>query len=201
MKMTNALPNKEIIDATQDAVLNAASNVVQVFEKTADEFGAEPFYLDAEFWVGAAFILVVLALAKPIGNALKNALKHRAEDIAKRLQDAATLKEDAQKLLAEYERKFRGVEKEANDILLKSEREIENIKRDILAKLEVEMNSKENEVKARLRATENNANQEIINKTADLTLSAVRKILNDRLDDEAKSQLIDSSINNLKKSI
>lgn len=196
--MTNALPNKEIIDATQDAVLNVASSVAQVLENTASEFEAEPFYLEAEFWVGAAFVLVVLALAKPIGKALYGALKQRSENIAQSLQDAASLKEDAQKLLAEYERKFRGVEKEANDILLKSEREIENLKKEAIARLEAEMKTKEKETQTRLKAAENDAAQEIANKTADVTLNAVKRILHDSLDDKAQDQLINSSINNLK---
>ena len=71
--MDNSMPNKDIIDATQDAVLNAASTVVEVLETTANELNvhSESFYLTAEFWVAVAFILAVMAIAKPVGLALK----------------------------------------------------------------------------------------------------------------------------------
>lgn len=196
--MTESLPNTDIINATQDAVINAASSMVEALENTVQSFGPEPFYLEAEFWVGAAFVLVVLGLARPVGKALVAGLKRRSEIIAQSLQDAVALKEDAQRLLAEYERKFRSAEKEANDILLKSEREIENIKRESLAKLDDEMKVKERETQARVKAAENDAAREIAENTADLTLKIVRKILQDSMDEKVKSQLIDSSINNLK---
>lgn len=200
--MNETIPNKELIDATQDAVLNAASSVADVLENTAQglsSHGAEPFYLHAEFWVGAAFVLVVVGLAKPVGKALAGLLKGRGEAIANRIKEAVNLKEDAQKLLAEYERKFRNTNQEAAEILAKSEREIEALKKETFARLESDMASKERDAKARLKAAEENATQEVADKTADLTISAVRKILHDRLDQSALDQLIDESISRLDK--
>lgn len=109
--MTQPMPNKEIIDATQDAVLNAASSVAGVLENTAQELGAhgaEPFYLHAEFWVAVAFVIAVGGLVKLAGKVVLRMLRKRGADIADRIQEAVSLKEDAQKLLADYERKFRG---------------------------------------------------------------------------------------------
>lgn len=199
--MTQPMPNKEIIDATQDAVLNAASSVADVLENTAQELGAhgaEPFYLHAEFWVAAAFIIAVSGLIKLTGKVILKMLRKRGEAIADRIQDAVSLKEDAQKLLADYERKFRGVEKEAADILARSEREIEMVKKETLIKLEAEMAAKETEAKARLKAAEAEAAKEIANKTTEVTIAAVRKVLAESLDDKALDKLIDDSIERLK---
>ena len=102
--MDETMPNNEILDATQDAVLGAAESVASALENTAQELsshGHEAFYLEAEFWVGAAFVLVILALARPVGKAVLGLLRSRGEQIAKRISDAVNLKEDAQKLLAE----------------------------------------------------------------------------------------------------
>lgn len=199
--MTQPMPNKEIIDATQDAVLNAASSVADVLENTAQELGAhgtEPFYLHAEFWVGMAFVIAVSGLIKLAGRAVVGMLRKRGENIADRIREAVSLREDAQKLLADYERKFRGVEKEAADILARSEREIEMVKKETLSKLEVEMAAKEAEAKARLKAAEVEAAKEIAGKTTDLTIAAVKKILANSLDDKALDSLIDTSIERLK---
>lgn len=53
MAMEENIPNHEIIDATQNAVLNAAETVADVIETTAQEIGGheEVFYQSAEFWV------------------------------------------------------------------------------------------------------------------------------------------------------
>ena len=199
--MTETMPNQEILDATQDAVLNAANSVANALETTAQELGvhgAEPFYMEAEFWVGMAFVLVVIGLFKPVGSVLVKLLRGRGEAIATRINEAVSLKEEAQKLLADYERKFRGVEKEAAEILTKSEREIDSIKEETLAKLENELSLKERDAKLRLKAMEENAAQEISNKTADLTITIVKKILDESLDSKAASKLIDKSIDSLK---
>ena len=198
--MSRVIPDKGMIDATQDAVLSAASDVVQVLENTAQGLdGVEPFYLHAEFWVGAAFVLTIVGLAKPVGRVLLKMLRGRGQAIADRIREASDLKEDAQKLLAEYERKFRGAEKEAADILARAERETDIIKRDTLSRLEAEMAIREKEAKARLKAAEVDAMREVTMQTAELTIAAVRKILVESLDEKAQNQLIDASIEYLKK--
>jgi F-type H+-transporting ATPase subunit b len=204
MAMNETIPNKEIIDATQNAVLNAVSNVAAAVDNTVQELSShsqEPFYLEAEFWVGAAFVLVVLLLMRPVGKALLGMLHGRADAIRNRIDEAVTLKEEAQKLLADYERKFRGVEKEVSTILTKSEREIESVKKENLANLEHEMAQKEQEAKARLKVAEDAALREIAAKTSDLTMQAVRQVLDDSLDERALSQLIDKSIANLEEAV
>ncbi len=198
--MTQMNPDAELIDATQMAVFDAASDVVGWWDNMVDAIKANPFYFEAEFWVAAAFVLVVVALAKPVVRMIKKMFKQRSDMIAERINEAVELKEDAQRLLAEYERKFRSAEKEANDILLKSEREIEALKRDTLAKLDAEMIVKEKEIKSRLKMAEVSASREIADTTADLTIEVVKKILATSLDDKALAKLVDNSIDNLKKS-
>ncbi len=200
--MDEVMPNKEIIDATQDAVLNAAESVATALENTAQELGAhghEAFYLEAEFWVGAAFVLVVLLLARPVGKAVMGLLRGRGEQIAQRIKDAVDLKEDAQKMLAEYERKFRGAEKEAAEMLKRSEHEVEVLKRETLQRLEADMKKREEETKAHLALAEENAAGEVAVKTAELTMATVRKLLQKELDDKAQGKLIDEAIKELEK--
>ena len=197
--MTSAVQNSEIINATQDAVLS----VVNALENTAHELSShhnEPFYLSAEFWVAMSFVLTVIFLVRPVGKMLVKGMKNRIKAISKRIGDAVALKEDAQKLLAEYERKFRGAEKEAKNILIRSEREIEVLKKEALSKLDAEMVIKENEAKIRLKTAEENASKEIASKTAEITMSVVKAILDNSLDDKAADQLIDLSIDELEKS-
>lgn len=199
--MTQMVPDKNVIDVTQDAVLSAASNVIDVLENTVHELGAgaEPYYMHAEFWVGMAFVVAVVALSRPVGSMILRVLKARGEAIATRINDASNLKMEAQKMLADYERKFRNVEKEVADILAKSEQRVELIRSDTLKKLEADIEIKERDVKTRLKNAVDDAAKDVAKKTTELTMSTVRKILNDSLDSKALDKLILSSIDNLDK--
>lgn len=77
MAVEAATPGKEIIDATQNAVIEAAENVANIIDNTAAELDRhhEVFYQSAEFWVAMAFVLVVAALARPIGRTVVALLK------------------------------------------------------------------------------------------------------------------------------
>ncbi len=196
MALEETLSDKEVLNATQDAVLNAVGSVADAIESTAAEMSGhdEIFYLSAEFWVAVSFVVAVVALARPVGKILYRMLQKRGEDIAKRIQDAADLKEDAQKLLAEYEKKYRQAEQEAQEILVRSEREINLIKRDSLAKLESDMAAREKEAKLRVAGAQEDAVREITAKTAERAIAAVKKVLAESLDAKDLDKLIDESI-------
>lgn len=188
---------KEIIDATQNAVIQAADNVSEIIENTAGKLHEheEVFYQSAEFWVGIAFILVVLALAKPVGSLVKSMLNKRIDGITKRIHDAANLRDEAQKLLAEYEKKFLRADDEAKTILTKSQKEIDYIRKENLSKLEAEMKMKEKEAEDRITAAKEKAAKEISDLTSELTIKAVKKAIAENLDDKTQDKLINDSIN------
>lgn len=197
--MEENVPNREIIDATQDAVLNAAGNVAAAIENTAHEISGhgEIFYQSAEFWVAVSFVLVVVALARPVGKALYSMLKKRGENIAERIHSAAELKEEAQKLLAQYEKQYRLAQQEAKEILAKSEREVNILKNDSLSKMEYDMAVKEADAKARIATAQQDAVKEISAAAAERAVAVVRAALLKGLDDKAQDKLIDQSIEEL----
>lgn len=195
MALEEVATGKEIIDATQNAVIEAADSVANIIETTAhDIHGQEAFYEHPTFWVAVSFVLVILALGKPVGKIVKNLLQKRVDGIIKRITDAANLKDDAQKLLVEYERKFVNAEVEANNILQKSKKEIELFKKESLDKLKNDMANKEKEAEGRLKAAQSEAMKEIANLSSELTIKAVKAAINDKLDSKAQDELIDQSI-------
>ena len=156
--------------------------------------GQEAFYEHPTFWVGVSFVLVILVLGRPIGKAVKSLLQKRVDGIIKRITDAANLKDDAQKLLVEYERKFVNAEVEANEILLKNKREVELLRKESLDKLKNEMAVKEKEAEDRLKAAQGEAMAEIANLSAEMTIKAVKDAIANKLDSAAQDELIDNSI-------
>jgi len=82
--------------------------------------------MDATFWALVALIIflgVVVYLKVP-GMLTKN-LDERADKIRNDLEEARRLREEAQELLAEYQRKRKEAEQEASDIVAAAERDAE----------------------------------------------------------------------------
>lgn len=196
MTTENINSGKEIIDAAQNAVMQAADDVSGIIENTAEQLHdhEEIFYQSAEFWVGVAFVLVVLLLAGPVGRLVRSMLNKRIDNITKRIHDAAELRDEAQKLLADYEKKFLNADKEAQAILNKSQKEIEYLKKENLAKLEEEMKIKEKEAEDRITASKEKAAREISDLTSELTIKTVKAAIVKNLDAKTKNKLIDDSI-------
>lgn len=196
MTTENINSGKEIIDAAQNAVMQAADDVSGIIENTAEQLHGheEIFYQSAEFWVGVAFVLVVLLLAGPVGRLVRSMLNKRIDNITKRIHDAAELHDEAQKLLADYEKKFLNADKEAQAILNKSQKEIEYLKKENLAKLEEEMKIKEKEAEDRITASKEKAAREISDLTSELTIKTVKAAIVKNLDAKTQNKLIDDSI-------
>src|SRR5215468_5689623 len=80
----------------------------------------------AEFWVGIAFVAFVLILLYyKVPKLIAKSLDDRAEAIRKELDEARRLREEAQNLLADYQKKHRNVGQEAESILELARREAE----------------------------------------------------------------------------
>lgn len=199
--MDKASAGKEIIEATQNAVMEAAQNVSNIIGQTASDMEGphEAFYMGAEFWVAAAFVLVVIGLARPIGKAVALMLKKRISNIVTRIDEASQLQEDAQKMLAEYERKFLNAQNEADAILKKAQKEVDYFKNESLSKLEQDMKVKTSEADERLNSAKGKASKEITTLTSELTIEIVKQTISNKLGKTEKSKLIDNSIDLLSK--
>ena len=196
MTVEHTINNNELIDVTQNAIINTVDSVAKVVETAEQQVSGHggAFYENPEFWVGFAFVLVVVLLAKPIGKILNAMLNSRIDAIANRITEAQQLAIDAQKMLAEYEKKFLNAEKEAKLILRKSEKEIEFLKDERLKKMEQEMSIRQNEAELRIKTVQEEATKEITSQIAELALGAIKDVLQADLDKKAHSRLIDRSI-------
>lgn len=199
--MNKTSAGQEIIDATQNAVMEAAQNVSNIMSHTTNEIDGhhEVFYMSAEFWVGMAFLLVVLGLFRPITKIIRAMLHRKISGIISRLDEASQLQVDAQKLLSEYERKYLSAKDEADTILKKSQKEVDYFKTESLSRLEQEMKLKTSEAEERLNSAKEKASQEITSLTSELAIQAVKQAIYSKLDNKEKSKLIDNSIDLLSK--
>ena len=143
---------KELLDATQEAVIGAADNVETILKSTTQELGGEHevFYLSPEFWVGMAFVMVAVGLFIPLKKALFGFLGQHIAKETGRITDAENLKTEARKLLAAYEEKLEGIDDETAAVVKKSKREISALKKNLTAELEQRLDAQEKTAKQRI---------------------------------------------------
>lgn len=187
------------LDNMQNAVMKAADNVSEMVAETTamadlEHHSYEVFYHNPEFWVGFAFILVVVFLAKPVGKAGKNWLLKRQQGIIDKINEGEQLQLDAQQLLADYERKYLSAKKEAAEILQNSQREIELLKNQELHKLEDNLNIRRKEVESSIHAAIDLARNEINKTVAALASQMVKEHIKNSVDSKKQSALVDQSI-------
>ena len=80
----------------------------------------------AEFWVAVAFFaFLLIVLYYKVPALIAKLLDERADAIRKEIDEARRLREDAQKLLADYQQKHRSAGQEAEAIIEEARREAE----------------------------------------------------------------------------
>ncbi len=198
-QMANANSQK-LLDATQQAVVGAADEVETVIEKTSAELeGQEPFYLSGEFWVAMAFILVVVALFIPLKRALFSFLDKYIQKETSRIDEAAVLKDDARKVLADYERKLEDIAVETKEILDKAEKRAELTEKKELQSLNVRLMSQEKTVKDRVAAELAFAEKELTSVVIEKSVVLLEQTIESKMDRTRQNQLIDASIEKIAK--
>lgn len=192
-----------LINATQNAIIDAAENVSEVFDKAnpdiANPIVNEPFYADVEFWVGVAFILSVIVIAKPVLKIVKQVLQKNIDAVIAQIDDAVKLRDDAQKTLAEYEKKFAHTDEEVAQIVKQAQKNINNFKKREMQKLQEAMELKEKEIQNRIDTATEKVRADINQKISDMTATLARNVIEKYLKKADKSKLIDETINELDK--
>jgi F-type H+-transporting ATPase subunit b len=149
---------------------------------------------EAEFWVAVAFVIVVAGLVWKGGPVVSKMLDERALKIKAELDEAQRLREEAQRLLAEYQRKQRDALREAEQIIAQARREAEDAAaqgaRDLAAALE----RRQRLALEKIALAESKAVAEVRNTAVDVAIAAVRLIAAHTLDPARKSKLIDDAI-------
>jgi len=90
-----------------------------------------------ETWVAIAFIILMVVFAwLGVHRTVLTALDHRAQRIKAELDDARRLKDEAAKLLADYQARRASAEREAQEIVTNARSEAERIAAEAKARME-----------------------------------------------------------------
>jgi F-type H+-transporting ATPase subunit b len=158
------------------------------------------FFQQPASWVFIAFLIFVsIALYLKVPKMVTKLLDEQIDKIRNDLDDARELKENANSLLAEYERKIESANKEVEIIINQAKTNAEIYEKESNIKIEEFILRSEKQSVVKIQQAEKSAinkiNEEIIN----ISIEVSEKIISNKMDDKNSDQLFESSIDQIKK--
>lgn len=156
-----------------------------------------PFFSlgNTDFVVALGFILFLAALLYyRVPRVISGMLDKRAEGIKADLAEARELREEAQTLLASYERKQKEVQSQADRIVAAAKSEAEAQAEDAREELERSVERRLQAAKEQIAQAEDDAKRRVRNRAVEVAVEAARQVLRDQMDSARGDRLIDQSI-------
>ena len=155
--------------------------------------------MDATFWATVAlfiFLGVVFYFKAPA--LITKSLDERANRIRTELEEARRLREEAQQLLAEYQRKRKEAEQDAADIVAAAKREADMLVKEAQRKTEDYVSRRTALAEQKIVQAEREAINEVRSSAVDIAVEAARGLLANRIDAGAGQDLFRSSLQEVK---
>ena len=158
------------------------------------------FFGDPASWVLVAFIIfVILALVAKAPSMIAKLLDSEIDRIKNELDDARKLKEEANSLLADYERKVKNAKEEAEKILNQAKKTAKNHDESARKKVEEYIKRAEQQSIEKIAQAEKMAlskvNQEIVSNS----IEVAEKIVSENITEENSKKLFSQSVQQIKK--
>ena len=160
------------------------------------------FLNDPSNWVAIAtllFVAIVIYLKVP--GMVAVALDKRAKDIADELSAARSLREEAQSILASYQRRTAHAEKEVEDIIEQAKSEAATLASEMQANLTAQAERRAKMVEEKIARAEASAVQEVRVAAADAAIAAARILIEQQLTPEKARALLDASIGDIRRKL
>ncbi len=153
------------------------------------------FLYDSNIVVLIAFLIFVgFLLWKGVPKLLNKALDKRADDIRAELEEAKRLREEAQEIFANYERRLQEVEVEAQTIVKQAETNARAAAEDAKANLERQMERRLEQGKEQIASAEAAVERQIQANAADIATRAAQAVMAEKLGGKSADELIDLAI-------
>ena len=152
---------------------------------------------DPAFWVAVAFVIFAVFMLWKVSDKITGALDDRSAGIKKDLDDAAALREEAQALLASYQRKQRDALAEADDIVAQAKVEAERLAAEAEVALEAEIKRRTDMALEKITQAEAQVVQEVRNTAIDVAIKAAGSLIKENIDEAKAANLINQSIGDI----
>ena len=169
------------------------------FALAAEEGKSVPFWADTSFWVLVGFAIVIGLFAyMGVHKTMAKGLDERAQKIADELDSARRMREEAQELLAQYQRRQREAEDEAQGIIDQAKKDAARMAEETRDKINDQIARRAKAAEDKIARAEAQALAEVRQQTADLAIDTAREIIKSRVDQGAQSALIERAIDELR---
>ena len=155
------------------------------------------FFQDPTFWVLIAFLAFLGLATRPICRLIAASLDKRADKIRDDLEEAETLRKEAQDLLASYQRKQRDAIRESEDMIQQAESEAKRTLAHGQKVLKESLERRHRLTLERIEQAETQALDSVRASIVDMALNITREFLVQELKDKRAKVLIDSAIQEL----
>jgi F-type H+-transporting ATPase subunit b len=168
-------------------VINMTANLIMA--------GGKAWYLASEFWVLVPVLLFFAIVAWKGGfKAMGSALDGRADAIRDELDEARRLREEAQTLLASYQRRQAEAEELAEDIVDRARRDAEAMATKARADLTERLQRRAAQAEAKIASAEAQALAEVRSRAADLAVDAAADLIRTELTAADKTRLFKDGV-------
>ena len=160
------------------------------------------FIYESEFWVAVSFfifigVLVYLGIHKKVASALDA----RALRISKELEEARRLREEAEKLLADYRRKLGDVVMEVDNITALATTEAKTLAAETRQSLKEHVDRRIKLAEEKIARAEMEAVREFRSVAVDAAIAAAQNLIAAKLTPDRAKKLVSESIKALKSNL
>ena len=152
---------------------------------------------DPTFWVAIGFLILAILAVFFVRKPILGMLDARVDSVRASLDEAASLREEAQQLLAEYQRKQRDAVKETEAMVARAKEEAERISSDGAEALEAALKRREELAIDKIAQAEADAVREVQRISIEVAIDATRVLIADKLDGARADALIDEAISDI----
>lgn len=153
----------------------------------------------ASVWATVAlFIFLGVLVYLKVPAMIAKAIDARAVKIRHDLDEARRLREEAQALLSEFQKKRKDAEQEAADLVAAAKREAELLLADAQKKTEDYVTRRTAMAEQKIAQAEREAVNEVRSSAVDIAIEAARRLLADNPEIKAGEELFKSSLQELK---
>jgi F-type H+-transporting ATPase subunit b len=152
-------------------------------------------FATAEFWVLISFLVFVgVILYYKVPAMVTAALDKRAVDIARELDEARRLREEAQALLASYQRKQAEAMQEADAIVTQAKAEAERLAAETRANMQAQVERRTQLAQDKIAQAETQALQEVRAVAAEVAAGAAQRLIAEKVDAAKDAAIVERSI-------
>jgi F-type H+-transporting ATPase subunit b len=159
-------------------------------------------FSDPEFWVAVAFVILIgVFVYFGIHSTVLKALDHRSDRIKAELDDARRLKDEAAKLLAEYQARHASAEREARDIIESAKAEAERIASEARTKMEDFVARRTKTAESKIALAEAQAVADVRSAAANAAVTAASTILSQSVKGQVADDLLAKGITEVRQKL